>query len=83
MTSTHGYGRRVVIAHDDGFESLYAHMGKISVEEGQKVTRQTKLGEVGLTGFTTGPHIHFELHRDGAAVNPKYFLDLSALPTQQ
>jgi murein DD-endopeptidase MepM/ murein hydrolase activator NlpD len=80
--STHGYGRRVIVAHDNGLESLYAHMGLIEVEEGQKVTKQTKLGEVGLTGFTTGPHIHFELYQHGTPVNPKYYLDLNAVPHQ-
>lgn len=80
--STHGYGRRVIVAHDNGLESLYAHMGLIDVEEGQKVTKSTTLGEVGLTGFTTGPHIHFELYQNGTPVNPKYYLDLNALPTK-
>ena len=83
MHSTHGYGRRVIIQHANGYESLYAHMGKIGVEEGQKVTKQTKLGEVGLTGYTTGPHIHFELYRDGVPINPEYFLDLKTLPIEQ
>lgn len=78
--STHGYGRRVIIAHKNGFESLYAHMGLIDVDEGQIVTKQTKLGEVGLTGFTTGPHIHFELYQNGTPVNPKYYVDLNTIP---
>lgn len=80
--STHGYGRRVIVAHDNGFESLYAHMGLIDVEEGQKVTKTTKLGEVGLTGFTTGPHIHFELYQNGTPVNPTYYVDLNAKPSK-
>lgn len=78
--STHGYGRRVIVAHENGLESLYAHMGIIAVDEGQKVTKETKLGEVGLTGFTTGPHIHLEMYQDGTAVNPKYYIDLNNLP---
>lgn len=75
--STHGYGRRVIVEHENGMESLYAHMGLIDVEEGQKVKKDTKLGEVGLTGMTTGPHIHFELYQNKTPVNPKYFIDLN------
>jgi murein DD-endopeptidase MepM/ murein hydrolase activator NlpD len=81
--SVSGYGRRVIVKHDDGFESLYAHMGLISVEEGETVTEETKLGEVGMTGFTTGPHIHLELYKDGVPVNPMYYIDLNNLPTSQ
>jgi hypothetical protein len=81
--STYGYGRRVIIEHDNGFESLYAHMGLISVEEGEVITQETKLGEVGMTGYTTGPHIHLELYENGIPVNPAYYLDLDDIPTQQ
>ena len=81
--SVSGYGRRVIVKHEDGFESLYAHMGLITVEEGEIVTENTKLGEVGMTGWTTGPHIHLELYKDGVPVNPAYYIDLKDLPISQ
>jgi len=81
--SVYGYGRRVIVRHNDGLESLYAHMGLITVEEGEMVTEKTKLGEVGMTGWTTGPHIHLELYRDGVPINPAYFIDLKDLATSQ
>ena len=71
---TEGYGRNVVVKQHNGLVSLYAHMGKIVVEEGQKVTRQTMLGEVGLTGRTTGPHLHLEIRKNGLPVNPLPYL---------
>lgn len=81
--SSYGYGRRVIVRHDDNFESLYAHMGLITVEEGEIVTEETKLGEVGMTGWTTGPHIHLELYKNGVPVNPAYYIDLRDLPTSR
>lgn len=81
--SSHGYGRHIWISHENGFESLYAHMGLISVEEGQIVDKTTKIGEVGLTGWTTGPHVHFELYHEGVPVNPGNYIDLDVLPIQQ
>ncbi|MFC1653426.1 M23 family metallopeptidase [Patescibacteria group bacterium] len=81
--STHGYGRRVILKHDDGFESLYAHMGLVSINEGDVVDLNTRLGEVGLTGLTTGPHIHLELYKDGVPVNPGFYLNLEDLPSEQ
>ncbi len=65
-----GYGKYVVVEHQDGFTSLYAHMGNITVKPGQEVTQGTQLGTVGLTGWTTGPHLHLEVYDKGKAVNP-------------
>lgn len=65
-----GYGRHVIVRHDDHLESLYAHMTRIDVKEGQKVTKTTELGEVGATGWATGNHLHLEVHVNGAAANP-------------
>jgi len=67
--SSYGYGRRVIVDHGEGLVSLYAHMGKIAVDEGDKVDKEDVLGEVGLTGWTTGPHIHLEMYKDGVVVN--------------
>lgn len=75
-----GYGRVVVINHGYGYETLYAHMNKIDVRKGQKVIRGEVIGEVGNTGKSTGPHLHYEVHVKGRVVNPVnyYFMDLSA-----
>lgn len=70
-----GYGNRVIIDHGNGLVSLYAHMNRMWVKDGQTVTNETKLGEVGLTGWTTGPHIHLEIYLYGIPINPRIFLD--------
>ena len=70
------YGRSVVIDHGNGLMTRYAHMGKIFVEEGERVTTDTVVGEVGLTGRTTGPHLHIEILKDGRFVNPRAYLTL-------
>lgn len=70
IISKYGYGRHVRVRHANGISSLYAHLGKISVDEGQVVSRETKLGEIGLTGRTTGYHLHLEVYRNGLNVNP-------------
>lgn len=69
-TQRYGYGRHVIVDHGEGKTSLYAHMGKIFVEEGDLVTPETTLGEIGLTGRTTGPHLHLEIREEGRAINP-------------
>lgn len=71
-----GYGRLVEIDHGDGYESRYAHLGRISVRVGARVRRGDTLGEVGVSGTATGPNLHYEVLVDGRAVNPVgYFLD--------
>ncbi|HCQ30997.1 TPA: hypothetical protein DIU27_01250 [Candidatus Collierbacteria bacterium] len=78
MSSTRwDYGRSVVINHGNGMQTRYAHMGKIFVEEGEKVTTDMAIGEVGLTGRTTGPHLHIEVLKSGRAVNPRSYLSLA------
>jgi murein DD-endopeptidase MepM/ murein hydrolase activator NlpD len=71
-----GLGLSVTIEHPDGYKSVYAHMGKINVTKDQKVTPSDTLGEVGLTGNTTGPHTHLEVSKDGNRIDP-----LSLLPS--
>ena len=73
-TTKVGYGRWVEVDHGEGVKSLYAHMGKIYVEEGEEVETDTPLGEVGLTGRTTGPHVHLELLKNGNRINPRVYL---------
>lgn len=70
------YGNYVVINHGGGQTTLYAHMSKILVKKGQNVKRGDKIGLVGSTGWSTGPHLHFEISIDGKTKNPKsYFPD--------
>lgn len=65
-----GYGNQVRVNHSDGSQTSYSHLSAVSVRPGQRVTLGQQLGRVGSTGLSTGPHLHFELHRDGAAVDP-------------
>lgn len=69
-----GLGNFVIIAHEKGFKSKYAHMGKIYVKRGQEVTAENILGEVGLTGNTSGPHTHLEITQNGNNVDPQALL---------
>lgn len=70
-----GYGNLVEIEHPDGSLTLYAHNNRILVNEGQKVDRGQQVAEMGSTGYSTGPHLHFEIHPPGqGAVNPMAYL---------
>lgn len=64
------YGNIVYINHGSGVVSLYAHMSKVNVVPGQQVTKDSVIGAVGSTGNSSGPHVHFELHKDGRPFNP-------------
>lgn len=79
IVSRRGFGKHVVIDHGYGYETLYAHMSKISVHRGQKVRRGDVIGEVGNTGTSSGPHLHYEVHKDGKPIDPAnfYFNDLT------
>ena len=71
-----GYGNVVVIRHGNGYETLYAHMSRIKARNGGKVKRGDVIGYVGSTGLSTGPHLHYEIHKDGKPVDPvMYFYD--------
>ena len=65
------YGNYVVIKHHSGYRTLYAHMSKITTKVGRYVYSSTKIGEVGNTGLSTGPHLHFAVYKNGASVNPQ------------
>lgn len=65
-----GYGNQVRIAHPDGSQTSYSHLSSIKVMPGQSVFPGQQVGRVGSTGLSTGPHLHFELYRNGAAVDP-------------
>ncbi|MGF1535048.1 MAG: murein hydrolase activator EnvC family protein [Elainellaceae cyanobacterium] len=69
-----GYGRAVVINHGDGITTLYGHASRVYVSEGETVTRGQAIAAVGSTGLSTGPHLHFEVRRNGAPVNPAAYL---------
>lgn len=69
-----GYGRMVEIEHEGGFSTRYAHMSKIDVREGQRITRGQVIGKSGNTGRSTGPHLHYEVRQHGAAVDPLRFI---------
>jgi murein DD-endopeptidase MepM/ murein hydrolase activator NlpD len=71
---TFGYGHRVEVTHENGAESLYAHMDKVLVSVGDKVTTNDTVGTVGLTGHTTGPHLHLEIRKEGRVINPVTYL---------
>jgi murein DD-endopeptidase MepM/ murein hydrolase activator NlpD len=65
-----GYGRQVAIAHEGGMQTTYGHMSRIAAFAGEAVRRGQVIGYVGSTGLSTGPHLHFEVTRNGRAVNP-------------
>ena len=69
-----GYGRTVVIDHEGGLSTLYAHQSSILVSEGQRVGRGDVIGYVGCTGYCTGPHLHFETREWGTPVDPMKYL---------
>ncbi|MFW5706292.1 MAG: M23 family metallopeptidase [Bacteroidota bacterium] len=75
----HGYGLMIVVDHGYGYETLYAHLSKFNVRQGQKVKRGEVIGFIGNTGVSTAPHLHYEVIRHGKKVNPinYFFNDLS------
>jgi len=64
------YGLKIVLDHEDEYQTLYAHASEALVKPGEKVSAGQVIGRVGDSGLATGPHLHFELHRQGKAVNP-------------
>ncbi|MDA3880035.1 MAG: M23 family metallopeptidase [Prolixibacteraceae bacterium] len=78
-THRNGHGKHVIIDHGYGYETLYAHMSEFNVKVGDSVSRGQVIGFVGTTGTSTAPHLHYEVHKNGKNVDPKYyyFKDLS------
>ncbi|QHT48545.1 peptidoglycan DD-metalloendopeptidase family protein [Bacillus sp. SB49] len=64
------FGNKVVIDHGNGYETIYAHLESIDVKRGDVVKQGGKIGKMGTTGHSTGVHLHFEIHKDGALKNP-------------
>ena len=73
-TSGRGYGMYIVLDHGDSLSTVYGHLSKISVQEGDAVKAGQKIGEVGSTGFSTGPHLHFEIRDKGMSADPAAYL---------
>ena len=69
-----GYGKHIIINHGDNIRSIYGHLDKIFVFEGQKVNIGDEIGRMGSTGWSTGPHLHLETRVYGLPVNPRVFL---------
>lgn len=69
-----GYGKTVIIDHQNGYTTLYAHMSKLTVTKGEVVEKGDKIGVMGSTGRSTGVHLHFEVHLDGKLQNPSKYL---------
>ncbi len=69
-----GFGNIVIVDHQHGFQTYYAHMSRIAVTRGQVVARGDRLGDMGSTGHSTGNHLHYEIHKDGIAINPMTFI---------
>ncbi len=67
------WGRRIVINHSHGFASVYAHLGTVDAFAGKKVKKGEQIGTAGLSGLTTGVHVHYEVWRDGKPVNPEEY----------
>lgn len=69
------YGRFVIVRHDKGYQTLYAHLDSWSVRVGQRVTQGQRIGNMGNTGRSTGPHLHFSIIRNGTFVDPMRYLN--------
>lgn len=69
------YGNYCTVAHDNGCVTLYAHCSRVTVASGDVLRAGDKLGEVGETGMATGPHLHFELQKDGVYLDPIYYVE--------
>lgn len=68
------YGKTVIIEHKDGYETLYGHLSKITVKEGQKVSTGEVIGKAGSTGRSTGTHLHYEVAKNGKRVDPSNYM---------
>lgn len=72
-----GYGKCVRIRHKNNLETLYGHLSKVNVKEGQTVSTGQVIGLVGSTGHSTGNHLHYEVRKDGKPINPRNFLSVN------
>nr|WP_279381036.1 M23 family metallopeptidase [Alkaliphilus hydrothermalis] len=70
-----GYGKIVMISHGYGYTTVYAHNNKVLVKVGDRVKKGDLIAQMGSTGRSTGPHLHFEIRKDGKHINPKTVLE--------
>lgn len=70
QSGSFGYGNTIVVDHGKGLTSRYAHLSKIEVKVGNSVTTTNEIGKIGVTGRSTGPHLHLEIRQNGIALNP-------------
>lgn len=77
-----GYGLLVKVDHGYGYETLYAHLNTFNVKVGQEVKRGEIIGYVGNSGGSTAPHLHYEVHRNGSAVNPQHYYFRNLTPQE-
>lgn len=70
----YGYGQHIIVSHNDGLATLYAHLSEIYVKVGDRVARGQIIGRMGSSGRSTGTHLHFEVRKNGVIVNPLPFL---------
>ncbi len=80
--SGNGFGNHVVVNHGYGYETLYGHMFRVKVKNGMRVKRGEIIGWVGNTGKSTGPHCHYEVHKNGRPLDPVYFFYNDLTPEQ-
>ena len=69
-------GKYLILSHANHVQTLYAHCSSIDVSQGQQVEKGSVIAQIGSTGISTGPHLHFEVHLDGVYLNPIYYVDL-------
>ncbi len=80
--NTGGFGNRVIISHGFGYETWYGHMVRIKARVGEMVKRGEVIGYVGTSGKSTGPHCHYEVHRNGIPLDPIYYFYNDLTPEQ-
>jgi len=80
--TANGYGNHVVIDHGYGYQTLYGHMVRVKARRGDHVKRGDLIGYVGSTGKSTGPHCHYEVHKNGQKLDPVYFFYNDLSPQQ-
>jgi murein DD-endopeptidase MepM/ murein hydrolase activator NlpD len=76
------YGNLVIVRHASGYETRYAHLSAVTVKVGEEVAPGQNIGKVGTTGYSTGPHLHFEVRHDGTPIDPEPLLPLNPSRTR-
>lgn len=76
------YGNLVTVRHENGYETRYAHLSAVTVAKGDKVQPGQQIGNVGTTGYSTGPHLHFEVRHEGKTIDPAPLLPLNRSPAR-